>query len=311
MDENLTEFSFHVNEKFCHCTCLPLIIRLKGPAEGAHLAIDIIIAAITVFTLVAGGALNSLILIAYRKNRELQTSWNVSLMILTVTDLFVCAVVQPVFVAKSIAEIYTAFHCPLWVTFTMIGMCGLGVSLMTITIISIERFVSLAYPFRYREIVTKSRLKAVFALLSALICLTVVVQASIAGSNVKIAFVGVGILTALSLITGTWLWIHRLTERHKRQINALNTPSNITKIVRNTKTCYLVVGSSLVCFFPAFVSQVFYVVVLQPNSDLLYFAYTHVSPFCHVLMNFTSLLNPLILLYRKRDFRQAVRHLLL
>ena len=311
MDENITTLtSFHVNENSCHCTCLHLIIRLKQPAEGSQFVMSIIVSVITIVTLVLGGVLNALILVAYRKNRELQTPFNVSLIILTVTDLFVCLTVQPVLAAKSIAEIYTKFHCHLWAANRIVGQTGLGLSLITITIMSVERFVSLAYPFRYQEIVTKTRLKAVFAIFLTIQCLGVFLQASFPGSKVKIALVGFGIFTALAMIVGSWSWIYRLTKRHRRQINC-NTPSDITKKIKNTKTSYLMVGSTLLCYLPALISYVLYWILLQLKPSVLYFIYTHISPFCHVLMDSNSLLNPIILLYRKRELTQTVKQLLL
>ena len=252
--------------------------------------------------------LNMLVLMAYIKNRALQTKFNMSLMILAVSDLLVAVVVQPVFVVKTVAEFYTDFHCFLWAIHKIISQFGHGNSLMTIATISVERYLSLAFPFRYLENVTKSRLGVVFALFSSGNFLGVLVLSSVPGSGFKTVLLSTGIVMALSLIAGCWIWINRLTKRHKRQINALSKrPAvDLTKIARNTKTCYLVVGSSLACFLPTLISVVAYHTVHVFRANLSYFVQTRISPFLHVLMNVYSLLNPLILLYRKRDFRQTV-----
>ena len=307
MNKNVTSSSSMVNEHSCDCTCLHFIIRLERPAEGAHFVINVIVSVLTIFTFVSGCALNTLVLIAYRKNRQLQTLSNFPLTILAVTDLAVCATVQPVFIVRSLAENYITFSCFLWATCRLVINYGFGVSLTTIALISVERFISLAFPFRHREIVTKTRLKVIFALSSIASWLNICAQSLAPETKIKTAIVSIVIITCLSLITGTWLWIYRLTKRHRRQINAMNTSSNFAKMMRNAKTCHLVVGSSMVCFLPTLISLVLHLIV---RSEL-YFIHTRISPFCHVFLNINSLLNPLILLYRKRDFKETVKQFLL
>ena len=113
---------------------------------------------------------------------------------------------------------------------------------MTLAVISVELFVTLACPFRYQAIVTQKRLKIVLALSPAILCLSSFAQMSQKDKGISAAFFSVFIISFLLIIAATWLWIHRLAARHKRQINALSAPSNFTKIIRNTKTCYFVVG---------------------------------------------------------------------
>ena len=311
MDKNITSTLFlYVNEDSCRCTCHHLIIRLEDlTADVSLFAMNIIVLTITVLTMIPSIALNMLVLMAYIKNRTLQTKFNMSLMILAVSDLLVAAIVQPVFVVKTVAGFYTDFHCFLWATHKIVSQFGHGNSLMTIATISVERYLSLAFPFRYLENVTKSRLGVVFALFSSGNFLGVLVLSFVPGNGFKTVLLSTGIVMALSLIAGCWLWINRLTKRHKRQINALSKrPAvvDLTKIARNTKTCYLVVGSSLACFLPTLISVVVYHIIHVFRANLSYFVQTRISPFLHVLMNVYSLLNPLILLYRKRDFRQTV-----
>jgi hypothetical protein len=308
MDDNVTRYEINVNKQSCICTCLPLV-RLKEPAsEGAHYVANVTVSVLTILTFIPGILLNTLVLMAYRKNRQLRISSNMSLMVLAATDLFVCAVVQPLYVVRKIAEIYTTFNFFLWVAFRIISQCGFGISLTTLAVISVERFVTLAYPFRYQAIVTQKRLKIVLALFPAILCLTSLAQLSQKDKEISAAFISVFIISSLLIIAATWLWIHRLTARHKRRINALSAPSNFTKIIRNTKTCYFVVGSSLICFLPTFAVLVFYLIVT--SESIRYFTYNIINPFFIAFLNVNSLVNPVVLLYRKRDFRGTVKQFL-
>ena len=297
-----------VNEHSCICTCLSLE-RLKEPAQGTHYLVNITVSVFTILILIPGIILNALVLMAYRKNRQLQIPSNMLLMALAVTDLFICVVVQPLLVVKKIVEMYTTFQCFLWVAFRVIPQCCFAASLMTTALISVERFVTLAYPFRYQTIITQKRLKIVLALSFTIICLYQLPQMLTSVKGISVAFYSVFMTSFLLIICVAWLWIHRLTARHKRQIKALNTPSTLEATVKNTKTCYLVVGSSMICFFPSFAMLLFLFIISHERS-LLYLSRTVIYPFCTAFLNINSLLNPLILLYGKRNFREAVKQLI-
>ena len=307
-DCNITEFQTNINKHSCVCTCFPLM-ELKEPAKGVEYVIIITVSAITILTLIPGIILNTLVLIAYRRNRQLQIWSNKTLMALAIIDWLVCAIALPLYVIKKIAEVYTRFHCILWAAFRILPPLGFLASLTTNALISVEWFLTLAYPLRYQTIITEKRRKIIFAVSFTVMFLAPVSQMFQNNIGLSAGIYSTFIISFLLVITATWFWIHRLTLRHKRQIRALDTCSNLEKIVKNTKTCYLVVGSSMICFLPSFALLLFDMII-SDESQLFYISHTFIHPFFDIILNMNSLLNPVILLYRKRDFRETVKRLL-
>ena len=304
-DSNITALESNFNKDSCVCTCLPLA-ELEETAQGVHYVVNITVSVITILTLIPGVMLNALILIAYQRNRHLQISSNKSLMALAITDWLVCAIVLPMYAAKKIAEIYTTFHCVLWVACRILPQWGLLASLTINGLISVEWFVTLAYPFRYQTIITEKRRQIIWAVsfvVTSLLPLPQMLQNKIRVSPVLYSTL---IICFVLTITATWFWIHRLTLRHKRQIRQISASLNLERIVRNTKTCYLVVGSTMICFLPSFALLLCYTIMGHQRQAL----YRIIPPIFDVPLNMNSLVNPVILLYRKREFRQAVKQLI-
>ena len=308
---NVTDYQFNVNKYSCVCTCFSFQ-RLKGPAaEGIHNAVNMTASLLLILTFIPGIFLNAIVLKAYRRNKRLQISSNTSLMALAVIDLLVCAIVQPLLTVRKIAEMYTTFHCFLWTASKAMLQCGFCVSLTTTTLISVERFLTLAFPFGSQVFVTQKRLKISLSLSYIFCCIIVMSQMWMESFKGKSSIVySTLIIVHLLVITAAWLWIHRLTSRHRQEINTLNTPSDVSNTVKNTKTCYLVVASTILCYLPKFAILVFYSTALN-KENAHYFINHIIDPFCTVLMCASSALNPVILLHRKKAFRETVKHAVL
>ena len=304
--DNRTEFQFDVNKHACVCTCVPLF-SLNTPVSGGPYAIAVTVSLLNILTAITGIVLNALVLIAYQRNRRLQILSNISLMALAFIDLLVCVLVLPFFSAKKIAEIYTVFNCFLWATHRVTVLCGFSVSLGMLAFISVERFLTLAFPFRSQVMVTQERLKISLGLFFVTVCLLSTVQL-LRRNNINYLTSIIYMAGCLITIFSTWIWIHRLTAQHKRQIVSLNTPSNFARNAQNTRTCYWMVASSMICFFPELVLVVLHNIISTENWQDVWVGF--IAPFANLLMNINSLINPTILLYRKREFRQTVKQII-
>ncbi len=96
---------------------------------------------------------NTLVLSAILRTPSLRSPSMILLSSLAVSDLLVGLVVQPLFIAKELREdLYLLRICYLFLTY---AFCG--VSLGTVTAISLDRFAALHYHMRYVSIVTKTR----------------------------------------------------------------------------------------------------------------------------------------------------------
>ena len=308
MDSNFTGYSFNVNENSCRCTCLNLQ-ELRSPAKEAHFAINISIMTVNIFILIPGIILNTLVLSAYVKNSHFQTSANMLLMVLSLSDLCVCIFAQTIWIMKRILELFVTFNCYIWVANRLVSHGTVGVSLLIITLLSVERFVTLSYPFRYQIMITRARLRVLSTGLSILVWILVLSHMFQLPHNFAPIMTGSFIIICVTLITVIWLWIHRLISKHKRQIVTsqlpVTTKTRLKTVIRNTKTSYLVCGSVLLCFTPSLAVNIYYISGFK--SDVIYF---YVIPWFYTFAFASSLFNPVILLYRKKDFREAVRHLI-
>lgn len=306
MAANITEYAWNYNENACRCTCLYVHI-LRTPATGDHLATNISVTIANILIFIPAIVLNTLVLSAYFKNRHLHTSANMLLMALSLSDLCICLFAQTLWVTKKISEIFITFNCYVWVANRLVSQGTCGVSLMIITVMSIERFATLAYPFRYQTVMTRARLKTVIAVLSTAIWVFVVCEVFRTSNYVIQSMVGGFLIVCVILILVIWFWIHRLITKHKRQIVTFQIPAmtSFKTVLRNTKTGYFISGSVFLCFFPSFVESIYY--VLGFENRMIYF---YIFPWFDTLLFTSSLLNPVILLYRKKDYREMIRHLL-
>ena len=312
MDANFTAHSFNFNEESCRCTCLN-IHELRTTAKGTHLVTNLCVVIINMLIVIPEIMLNAFVLMAYAKNRNLHTSANMLLMALSLSDLCVSIFAQPLWVTKMILQVFVTFNCYIWSATTILLQGTSGVSLLIISVLSVERFLTLAYPFRSQTMITRFRLKVVISLLSVTLWVFVLGEMFQSPYLIVPIVVGIYIVFSIILIIVIWLWIHRLISRHKRQITNLHSPTpavtDMKTIMRNTKTSYLVSGSVFLCFSPSFVANVYYFVsaLYGIESETVDF---YVIPWFSTLLFASSLLNPLILLHRKKDFRNTVKNMI-
>ena len=95
---------------------------------------------------------NSLVILAILKTPVLRSPSITLLCSLAVSDLLVKLVAQPLYIAKELKEDVFLFQICYFITFS-----SCGVSLCTITVVSLDRFAALHYHMRYVTMVTKTR----------------------------------------------------------------------------------------------------------------------------------------------------------
>ena len=106
-------------------------------------------------TLVANG----LVITAYYCNRRLTNIQNTIFFLLTITDITVTSFVQPTYAAVVLREVLGSEHCLLWDIVALSTMAFICLSLVTMVILSLQSYVTLAYPYHYQSIVTTRRLR--------------------------------------------------------------------------------------------------------------------------------------------------------
>ncbi|KAL9960334.1 hypothetical protein ACROYT_G033780 [Oculina patagonica] len=125
------------------------------------------IAAVNIFLSVATSLGNTLIIVALQKESSLHPPSKLLYICLSATDLCVGLILQPFYVIILISEINgdkeLCYHVSTY--FAVIGAILFGVSLSTLTAISVDRLLALLLMLRYRQVVTLKRIRVVVAMI--------------------------------------------------------------------------------------------------------------------------------------------------
>ena len=200
---------------------------------------------------------NALVLAAILRTPSLRSPSTVYLCSLAVSDLLVGLVVQPVFIAYELKPL------PLVSATSMLLLIFLacGVSLCTMTAISVDRLLALHYHMRYPNLVTEKR--ALYA--AATIWFSCVLISFLSLWDKSQAVLAVGILSCLLISTFSYVQIYRIVRRHQLQIHAqqqavqsFNAEHNLN-MVRSRKSAintFIDYISLILCYSPVFVYMI-------------------------------------------------------
>ena len=204
---------------------------------------------LNILSSVCGTLANGLIITAYYRNPRLRTIQNTIFLLLAITDS-ATAFVQPTYVAAVLHEVLGKQHCLMWDIVSLSTMIFVYLSLATMVILSVQSYLTLAYPYHCQNIVTMRRLK--ITVISSWVCIVAATFAVKFNSPLQIYLTVLIISSTISIVVFTWIWTCRLVARHRKAIEATQTPSareivSKKKILRSTVTALAVTVTSLVC----------------------------------------------------------------
>lgn len=242
---------------------------------------------------------NAVVLAAIFKTPSLRSSSILLLCSLAVSDLFVGTLIQPLYIASVLTR--NKLLDSLWFT---VSFAACGISLCTITAISVDRFLALHYHMRYPSLVTKSR--TIYSI--AIIWLLILLLSAIYYLNPFVYFflvaLGVGIFLLISILA--YIGIYRIVKRQKLQINTLQQAvqasttenlSNFKQLKTSALNSFVFFIVMVVFYMPMSIAITLYLVTDNWNSALG-FATTA------VFMN--SSINPVLYCWRIGTLRKAV-----
>ena len=103
---------------------------------------------------------NALVLAAIKKTPSIRSTHMIMLCSLAVSDLLVGLITQPIYIVKELTK--DRYLNYVW---KIIGPYLCGVSLFTITAITVDRFLALHYHMRYATLLTESRVKYILIII--------------------------------------------------------------------------------------------------------------------------------------------------
>ena len=290
---------------------LSCIRHLQLASNKNEVLAEIALVVINIIFCLLGTAANSLVIIAYCRNSHLRTIQNMLFLLLAFTDIGVTSFAQPAFAAAMLSDLLGKRDCLVWNITIILSWLFIGLSLVTIAVLTLQTYITLAYPYRFQSIITKTRLiilVVVFWFVIAAPLLKTLILRHLALTN-YICF-GVILLPTIFVIF-TWLWIHKLVSRHRRVIETSQTPTGPNfetrqTVLRSTITALFVTLSLFGCCCPTIVFMLSEMISTWRVDQNIYLTLHQVS---WTLMYLNSLLNPCLVFWRSSNFWKAARNI--
>ena len=248
---------------------------------------------------------NILILVALHKESTLHPPSKLLLRSLTISDLCVGVVSQPLLatlftsVISGNSELCRVSKKSVRVATTTFS----GVSLFTLTAIGVDRLLALLLRLRYRQVVTVRRVCVAiffFWLTSSVVGVTYL-------WNAELYFIVSGVIVLLFVAISTYCYakIFRAIRRQQTQVqDALGSRNIGLNMARYKKTVFnaLWVHLSLaLCYLPFALTTV--LIAIRGSSTVLFL----VEGIASILICLNSSLNPVLYCWKIREVRQAVK----
>lgn len=295
-----TNTTYSIQELICHGA-------LRASVDRDHLVWLVFNISFHILLSITATVENLFVLVAIWRTSSLHSPSNTLLFGLAFSDLCVACVAQPVFITLQFL-IYNndgLSSCTLNDAAVFLNIFSSKVTLLTLTTISIDRYLAIYLHLRYREIVTNRKIKL---LLPALWMA--------GGAIAATSFLAITVLQwtliiieSACFLTSLFLWIriHQVIKRHRAQIQdqaqMQEQHFNMVKFKKSAINCMFLMFAYLLCYLPLFISTVHLTINLDKSGfRLVFITYTT------FVLN--SSLNPLVYCWRHQDIRAAVRRIL-
>lgn len=284
-------------------TSILLKLRLFKEEEKVFFAIWNIL---TCITAVCG---NTFIIASIRRVSSLHLPSKVLLVCLALTDLCVGVITQPLYVAHILFPECHSIGLYLLIGYNTTGFLFSGVSMLTITAISVDRLLAVTLGLRYRQVVTVWRTRTLLITFWTI---------NMAFAIMFFHYFGVILyfviaFTSLCILISTFCYVkicyalrhHQVTvqppayqgEERRQRVNQLN-------LMRSRKTvisAMWVQATFLVCSLPLTIIMI--LMISGFRTATVFFIWDLATS----LLFFNSSLNPFIYCWKIKQVRQAVR----
>ena len=251
----------------------------SSPQEKYYIYSLVAVNILLVFAATLG---NALILVALPKVSSLHLPTKLMFQCLTVTDLGVAVIAQTVFVIQLMSTVHERMQlCYTAVTISeVVAGIFLGVSLVTLTAISVDRLLALSLGLRYRLKVTLKRVQVVlifFWLFNiSLSVLRIVWHYFVISTVISTAIYSFLAISAFSYAK-IFLTLRRrnamqedvLQQGQPNSVEGMNRPLNIARYRKTVSTALCVQLSMIACYLPyGIISSLQYEKGYSPSINL-------------------------------------------
>ena len=244
---------------------------------------------------------NALVFVAILKTPSLRSPSVIFLCSLAVSDLLVGLVVQPAYIAEQIVRTVPTLQKAVGA----MGFVGCGVSLCTMTAITVDRFLALHYHLQYPNLMTTSR--AIYTIITIWCIITLFSFSILWSLSVYYFFATFCITICLLVCLVCFIKIYRIVRRHQLQIHVQqqavenSTDTNKQQIRQSTKSAkniFIYFLVMILCYTPLFFV---YIISSINNLDSMVL---WTFPVTVAFMN--SSINPFLYCWRIPELRTAV-----
>ena len=270
---------------------------------------SIYFSAVNIFLSITAFLGNFLILVALNKESSLHPPSKLLYRCLATTDLLVGLVTQPLAATYWISLVHEHWSLCRYardaVCISSFALCG--VSLLTLTAISVDRLLALLLGIRYRQIVTLKRT----CIITATFWIFSVAAASFSVSHARITlWCSIIVIPSCSVISiASYTKIFRTLRHNQAQVqdrvqqqSSQTTALNMARYSKAVSSALWVQLALAVCYVPTVL------VLLVLASRKTYSSHVVVmSAIANILTCFNSTLNPFLYCWKVKEVRQAVK----
>ena len=254
---------------------------------------------------------NILILISLRKTTRVHAASKALYCSLALSDLGVGIFVQPLFVVRLLVGKEGLIDlCRIMGTIVNVaGVISVGVSLQTLSVISVDRVLAIRLKMRYKEVATISRTRTILAIwfFSTFHALTLFLSPAFFN-----LFQILGIVMCVSVSTISYVIIFRSLRTLQLQVQnygpgdeASTNAFNVKRFKKSVSTALWVYASLLVCYLP-FMFSVAARMSLGFGATFLAIQWFTVS-----LLYMNSALNPILYCWKIPEVRESVKEIII
>ena len=245
-----------------------------------------------------------LILIALKRVSSLRPPSKLLLGCLASTDLCVGLITQPLYVAYVMSPEHSILCYYLSILFIRLSITLGGVSVLTLTAISVDRLLALLLGLRYRQVVTLRRVQIYVIITWIFSIVTTLTYSYDARITQSITFSATILCIVTSIFSYTKIYLtlhnHQAQVQGHAQPNGGGMPQNITRYRKTVSSALWIQITLVVCYLPYGIAAIFAL-----NGSRTQFLHL-VWELTLSLFMLNSTLNPLLYYWKIKGIRQVV-----
>ena len=249
---------------------------------------------------------NLLVFVVVLRRRSLRTTYNTSVLCLAFTGLLIAMFIQPAFIAYQSGKYRSStYECIPYFIKTVFEFWCVGLTFVTLALITLMRYFAVFRPFQYRIFATP--LRATIVIISGWLLWTVFsfsLRFSSSGMNLKAYSILCSILITATLIE-TIIVSVKLSFEIKQRALKHTSDQNRDSAIKATRTILIITGAFFICFFPTLCASIVHQTGLLEDKVVFH----NIYPLAECALFVTALINPAIYAWRNAPVKKSFKEL--